>query len=83
MALATSYKDWRYLLLPVKRNTSAINALDFSDFVKVHGLGPVDAICLNNPGQLDPPPKPLTTGARVRKWRGFHKPLQQYDINRR
>ena len=79
---ATTYKDWRYLLVLVKRNAAAVDVLDFSAFVRVHGFGPLDAIYPKSHGQLDPPPKFLTTGALVRKWRGFNKQRQLYELER-
>ena len=82
MVLATSYANWRYLLVLVKSNASAVDVLDFSDFVEVHGFGPLDAIYPKNRGQLNPPPEFLTSGARVRQWRSFYKPRQQYEIDR-
>ena len=68
MVLATSYANWRYLLVLNKRNASAVDVLKFSDFVEVHGFGPLDAIYPKIRGQLDPPPKYLATGAEVRRW---------------
>ena len=39
---ATSYQDWRYLLRLVKSNPDAVDVLDFTDFVQVHGYGSLD-----------------------------------------
>ena len=67
MDLATSYANWRYLLVLVKSNASAVDVLDFSDFVEVHGFGPLDAIYPKNWGQLNPLAEFFTSGARIRK----------------
>ena len=82
MISATTYKDWRFLLGLVQRNAAAVDVLDFSEFVGVHGFGPLDAIYPKNRGQLNPPPEFLTTGAMVRKWRSFNKQRQLYEIER-
>ena len=54
-----------------------MDVLDFSDFPDVHGFGALDEIYTVVNGILNPPPEFLTSGARVRKWRG-----QQYEIDK-
>ena len=81
IVLARLYAIWRYLLVINKRNAVAVNVLDFSDFVEVHWFGPLDATYPKNQGQLDRPPEFLTSVARIRKWRGFNKLRQKYEID--
>ena len=49
-------------------------------FPDVHGFGALDKIYPVVNGIHNPPPEFLTSGARVRQWRGFNNQRQQYEI---
>ena len=82
MVSAATCKDRRSHVGLAKRNAVVVDVLELSDFAWVHGSGPLDAVHPKICGQLDLPPEFLTSGAEVRKWRGFSKQQQAFEIKR-
>ena len=68
----------------IRKSPERLDVLDFTGFEEKFGEGSLEKLYPKREGlgQLNPPPHYLTTGARVREWRGLSEQSQQCCMNR-
>ena len=69
MTKASSHRKWKFLL--VSKDPSVVDVLYFSDFLSKRSFADLDTICTEHHGTLTPPLEYLSSGTKVREWRGL------------